>query len=159
MLKSKSVLQSTVTMSLMMLPEHANPSGNVHGGEIMKLMDTAAGVAALRHCRTNVVTARVDELEFHYPVKVGNLITCHARLSFVGRSSMESTVTVMVEDLFSEEPTKIALTAFFTLVSLNKEGRPQPVPALEITTPEEQELFEQGRQRYLSYKQRQPKAP
>ena len=157
MLKSKPICQSAVTMSHMMLLEHANPAGNVHGGEIMKLMDTAGGVAALRHCRTNVVTARVDELEFHYPVRVGNLITCHAQLTFAGRSSMEASVTVTVEDLFCEEPAKIALTAFFTFVSLDANGQPQPVPALEISTPQEQALFDQGRQRYLNRKQRQQK--
>lgn len=153
-MKVKSVQQSKVTMSTVMLPHHANPSGNVHGGEVMKLMDTAAGVAAHRHARCNTVTARVDELVFHHPVRIGNVVNCYAQLTFVGRSSMEIAVTVAVEDLLSEEPEKMALTAFFTYVALDGDGKPQPVPALEITSDEERCLFEQGQQRYLAYKER-----
>ena len=153
-MKIKSVSHSKVTMSTVMLPHHANPAGNVHGGEIMKLMDTAAGVVAHRHARSNVVTARVDELVFHHPVRIGNVVNCYGQLTFVGRSSMEIAVTVTVEDLSKEEPEKTALTAFFTFVSLDEKGKPQPVPTLEIGSEDERCLFEQGQQRYLAYKER-----
>lgn len=151
-MNSKSVSHSAVTMSAVMMPEHANPAGNVHGGEIMKLMDTAAGVVARRHMRGNVVTARVDQLEFHHPVRIGTLVSCHGQLTFVGRSSMEVFVRVSVEDLSSEEPEQTALTAFFTLVALDPNGRPQPVPALTIETNEQQLLFDQGQRRYQERK-------
>lgn len=131
-----------------MQPDQANPSGNVHGGEIMKLMDNAAYVVAQRHARTNVVTARVDELIFHQPIYVGNLVTCHAFLTFVNRSSMEVVVTVEVENLFSEAPAKCALTAYFTMVALNVGGRPLSVSPLKLVTEEEQVRFEEGRQRH-----------
>ena len=99
--ESKTVGYSRTVMSRIMLPSEANPAGNVHGGEIMKFMDTTAFVAAVKHCRTNVVTARVDELEFYLPILVGQLVTCRARLVFVGKSSMEVAVQVQVEDLKS----------------------------------------------------------
>lgn len=137
-----------------MQPEQANMYGNVHGGDIMKLMDHAAGIVSLRHARTNVVTARVDQMEFHYPIHVGNLVTCVGQLTFVGHSSMEVFVTVMVEDLHKEEDAKLALTAFFTMVALNEEGKPTQVPPLHISDDEERTLFEEGRQRYLTYRQK-----
>lgn len=154
----KSVNYSQVTMSNVMLPQHANPSGNVHGGEIMKLMDSAAGVVARRHARTNVVTARVDKLEFHHPIHVGNVVTCYGKLTFVGKSSMEVSVTVTVEDVTIDEPAKTALTSYFTFVALDERGKSQQVPSLELANEEERRLFREGQQRYLAYKQLGKKA-
>lgn len=153
-MEAKTVSHSQTTMSTLMLPMHANHTGNVHGGEIMKLMDNTAGVVAYRHARSTAVTARVDELTFHHPVHVGNVVTCYGQLSFVGRSSMEILVTVMVEDLYTEAPPKTALTAFFTFVALDEHGKPRPVAPLKIDTEEEQRLFKQGQKRYQSYKAR-----
>lgn len=150
----KSIDYSKVIMSNVMLPQHANPSGNVHGGEIMKLMDSAAGVVARRHARTNVVTARVDELEFHLPIHIGNLVTCYGTLTFVGKSSLEVSVTVTVEDVSKDEPPKTALTAYFTFVSLDKDGKPLQVPPIELVTEEERRLFEEGQKRYQEHKKR-----
>lgn len=152
-IKPKTVEQSKVSVGSLMQPEQANGFGRVHGGEIMKLMDNAAGIVALRHARTNVVTARVDKLEFHLPINVGNLVTCIGQLTFVGNSSMEVLVTVLVEDLSKDEEAKIALTGFFTMVALDKHVAATTVPPLAITTDEERKFFEEGRQRYLDYKQ------
>lgn len=154
-MNTKTRDQSSVTLSNIMMPEHANPSGNVHGGEIMKLMDNAAGVVAIRHARTNVVTARVDSLKFLQPIRVSNVITCCGQLTFVGKSSMEISVTVTVEDLTKEEPAKTALTSFFTFVALDDNGYPQQVPGLELRTQQERLDWEAGRLRYLSYKEEQ----
>jgi len=147
-MEDKTVASSALVMSVVMQPDQANPSGNVHGGEIMKLMDNAAYVVAQRHARTNVVTARVDELIFHQPIYVGNLVTCHAFLTFVNRSSMEVVVTVEVENLFSESPGICALTAYFTMVALNVGGKPLSVSPLKLETDEEKVRFEKGRQRH-----------
>jgi acyl-CoA hydrolase len=154
LLDCKHIGDSAVVMSTVMQPNQANPAGNVHGGEIMKLMDNAAYVVAHRHARTNVVTARVDELTFHLPITVGNLVTCHAYLTFVGRSSMEVAVTVEVENLYSEAPAKCALTAYFTMVALNPGGAPARVPTIELLTDEEKQRFEEGRRRYELNKQK-----
>lgn len=151
---SKTVAYSQVVMSSLMLPQNANPEGNVHGGEIMKLMDNAAGVVALKHARSNVVTARVDELLFLNPCRIGNVVTCYAKLTFVGRSSMEISVTVMVEDVTVDKPAKTAITSYFTIVALDQNGKPQEVPSLELVNEEEKRLFKEGKQRYLAYKEK-----
>ena len=151
---SKRVEESRTVMSSVMLPQHANSSGNVHGGEIMKLMDSTAAVVARRHARSNVVTARVDELKFMHPCHVGNVVTCSGKLTFVGRSSMEVFVNVLVEDVTKDEPAKLALTAYLTMVSLDKNGKPQQVPPLEVETEDERRLFSEGEHRYLEYKKK-----
>ena len=143
-----------MSIGSLMQPDQANLLGNVHGGEIMKLMDNAAGIVAFRHARTNVVTARVDELEFHLPIHIGDLVTCNGQLTFVGNRSMEVRVTVLVEDLMKDEPAKVALTAFFTMVALDENGTSTPVPPLELTTEEERIFYAEGQQRYLLYKQK-----
>ena len=153
-MEQKTVADSAVVMAAVMQPNQANPAGNVHGGEIMKMMDNAAFVVAQRHARTNVVTARVDELTFHQPIYVGNLVTCRAGLSFVGRSSMEVTVVVTVEDLYNEGGSVCALTAYFTMVALDGTGKSVPVPPLRLTGEAEKTVFEAGRQRYETYKQK-----
>src|SRR5262245_66338714 len=85
----KRVTESSVTMSQLMLPSDANPSGNVHGGSILKLVDSAAGVVAMRHCRTRVVTARLDEMSFLRPVYIGNLVILKGAVNDTGRTSLE----------------------------------------------------------------------
>ncbi len=139
--------RTSITISQVMMPNQANFAGNVHGGEIMKLMDSTAGAAAHRYARSNVVTARVDELQFLRPVFVGALVTCTARIAYVGRTSMEIITTIEVEDLESEDQPQMALTAFFTLVALDKVGKPKQVPELIIETEEEKLLYEEGRKR------------
>lgn len=117
-------------------------------------MDNAAGIVAFRHARTSVVTARVDELEFHLPIHIGNLVTCNGQLTYVGNRSMEILVTVLVEDLTKDESTKVALTTFFTMVALDENGTSKAVLPLEITTNEERNFFEAGQKRYLVHKQK-----
>ncbi len=155
MVNKKTIAHSSTVIAQLMLPSHANPAGNVHGGEIMKIMDTAAGVAAKKHSRANTVTARVDELEFHQPIFVGELLTCKAWLVYVGRSSMEVAVTVEVENMKTEAPPRKALSAFFTMVALDENGTPTAVPGLLLETPEENTAFEQGRKRYELNKAKQ----
>jgi len=147
----RTVGHSSVIMAQLMLPHQANTAGYAHGGEIMKIMDNAAGVVAARHAHTNVVTVRVDNILFLKPVRVGNLILVHASLTFVGRSSMEIRVEVETENLAQEGRQK-ALTANFIYVALDKTGKPTEVPPLLITTEEGGRLFEEGRERYEAYK-------
>ena len=151
-MESRSMDYSKVTMSVVMMPDQANPHGNIHGGEILKVMDTAAGVAAHKHARVAVVTAMIDEVKFHLPIRIGNLVTYHAQVIYAGKTSMEVAVSVTVEDLYKDQSTQKALTAFFTMVALDKEGKPKQVPTLEPVTDEDRILFEQGRQRYLRHK-------
>jgi uncharacterized protein (TIGR00369 family) len=83
-----------LTLAQVMLPEDANPRGNVHGGTLMKLADTAGGVCATRHARCPVVTAVIDSMTFEQPVYVGNLVVLHAVLTWTGRTSLETEVTI-----------------------------------------------------------------
>lgn len=147
----KSSSESKLVISQVMMPSQANVAGNIHGGEIMKLMDSTAYAAARRYARSNVVTARVDELEFHLPIFIGDLVICTAQVIFAGKSSMEVAVTVEVEDLECEGRKK-ALSSYFTMVSLDKKGRPNIVPELVLDTPEEKAAFAEGKRRYESYK-------
>jgi acyl-CoA hydrolase len=114
-------------------------------------MDSAAGVVAARHSHRNCVTARVEDLNFLKPVKVGDLAFAHAFLTFVSRSSMEIRVEVETEDRFTEARQK-ALTARFIFVALDASGKPTEVPTLLITTEEGKEYFEEGRKRHESRK-------
>jgi acyl-CoA hydrolase len=149
--KERTVGHSSVVMAQLMLPHQANVAGYVHGGEIMKIMDNAAGVVAARHAHTNVVTVRVDNIFFLKPVRVGDVLLVHASLTFVGHSSMEIRVEVETENIGQEKSQK-ALTANFIYVSLDKTGKPAEVPPLLITTEEEERLFEEGRKKYEAHK-------
>lgn len=154
MIKSKTVEETKVIYGNLMQPEHANSSGNVHGGEVMKMMDNAGGVVARRHSRTNVVTARVDALEFHQPIHVGDYVICVCKMTHVGTSSMEVMIKVMVENLeYNSEP-KVALTGYFTYVAIDSDGKALPVPTLKLVTDEEVRRYNEGKERYLKYKQR-----
>jgi acyl-CoA hydrolase len=113
--------------------EHANTAGNVHGGEIMKMCDEVAGIAAIRHSGARVVTAAVDRMTFLHPVFVGNLVTVRAMVNAAWRSSMEVGVRVESEDIRSGELVHTC-SAYLTMVALDDEGRPAPVPRVATET-------------------------
>lgn len=152
-LEAKTSSESKVTMAQAILPQHANPNGNMHGGEVMKLMDSAAGVVAQRHSQCNVVTASVDQLDFKEPIFVGDLIFCNAVLTYVGRTSMEIFVTVDVENPL-QGGLKRALEGYFMMVALDRNGRPTPIPTMKIENEEQKKLFEAGKERIQSIKKR-----
>lgn len=140
-------IRNQIVMSQVMLPHQANVAGNVHGGEIMKFMDTAAGAVAMRYAKANCVTARVDELEFHLPIFVGALVTCTASIIYVGNTSMEVFVNVEAEDLESNSGPQKALSANFTMVCMGKNGRPQSVPEYTPQTEDELRLYEEAKKK------------
>jgi len=126
-----------LTLAQVMLPEDANPRGNVHGGTLMKLADTAGGVCATRHARQRVVTAVVDSMTFEQPVYVGNLVVVHAAVTWTGRTSIETRVSIDAEDVLTGVRRHIS-TAYFVYVANDEGGRPTPVRPFEATTPEAQ---------------------
>jgi len=130
------VSASRTTLSQVMLPEDANADANVHGGTIMKFADTAAAVAAIRHARTRVVTARVDGMNFLAPVHVGNLVHGLASVNMARRTSMEVGVRIEAEDARTGEIRHVA-SAFFVYVALDDDGRPTQVPGLIAETDED----------------------
>jgi len=135
-MEAKRVRDSSLIMTQVMTPQDVNRAGNVHGGVIMKLIDSAAGAVASRHVRKNAVTASIDHLNFHHPVFVGDLVTLKASLNMVGRTSMEIGVRVESENLMTGEVRHTA-TAYVTYVALDKDGSPVVVPPLTLDTDEE----------------------
>ena len=154
-MKAKQMKDSYTVLAQLVLPMQANVAGNVHGGEIMKLMDSAAGVAAQKHAHTNCVTARVEELNFKRPVLVGELVTCKAQVIYAGRTSMEVFVTVESEDTIKGRK-QIALTAFFTMVSLDKSGKPAKVAPITYNDNDiyEKKMYCEGEKRYIARNKR-----
>ncbi len=139
----KTVRQTCLHMAIQMLPQYANPMGNVHGGVIMKHIDEAAGVTATRHARRPSVTASLDRLDFHYPVFVGNLLILKASVNMVGRTSMEVGVRVEAEDLRTGLVRHTA-SAYLTFVALDDNGRPTPVPPLTLESDEERRRHQEA---------------
>jgi acyl-CoA hydrolase len=146
MTREKAVSESRVEMAQVMFPPDANQAGNIHGGSIMKLIDTAAGIVAMRHCRTNVVTASMDRLDFHEPVFVGELVILRASINYVGNTSMEVGVRVEAEDLMTGD-VRHTNSAYLTLVSLGENRRPMPVRKIICQTKDEKRRFEEGKTR------------
>ncbi len=147
----KTSSSTAITMSQIVLPFHANIAGNMHGGEVMKLMDSAAGAVAARHCLTNVVTASVTQISFIEPIFVGDLVICNAQLIYTGSTSMEVFVNVKAEDL-EKGTIKNVSEGYFFMVSLDRNGRPNEVPPLEIENDEQQMLFDDAKERLAQMK-------
>jgi uncharacterized protein (TIGR00369 family) len=159
-MEGKTVAHSSVVMSQAMIPQDANPAGNVHGGVIMKLIDTAGAVVASRHARANVVTASIDRLDFLHPVFIGDFVTLRASLNFVGKTSMEVGVRVEAENLLTGE-TRHTSTAYLTFVALDGNGRPIPLPPLILEIEEEQRRNGEAnvrRENRLAEKEKESKA-
>ncbi len=155
-LPGRTVGHSAVEMAELMLPHHSNPAGVVHGGELMKMMDNAAGVVAARHSRANPVTGTVHNIRFLSPVRVGEVVLIHARLTFVGRTSMEVRVEIDAQNLDTEER-RPAMTAHYIMVATDLKGKPVPVPPLIVITEEEERLFVEGLARYEEVKKQAKK--
>ena len=133
---------------LIMEPRLSNPHGTAHGGELMKIMDNTAGIAAAKHAKGSVVTARVDEIVFHKAIHIGDIVTCIAELCYVGRTSMQIRVRIVVHELDNYQEPETALTAFFTMVHM-KDDAPSPVQPLNPVTDAEIELYRSGEQKYM----------
>ena len=135
-MQGKRVKESSILLAQVMNPQDANPAGNVHGGAIMKLIDTAAGAAAVKHSRSNCVTASIDRLDFHHPVFIGDMVTLKAGVTYTGKSSMEVGVRVESQNLLTGE-IRHTVSAYMTFVALDKNGRPTAIPPLILETADE----------------------
>jgi acyl-CoA hydrolase len=130
-----------------MLPSHANPSGAVFGGEILKACDEAAGIAAGRHARRRVVTAAVDAMEFVAPAEIGEVLTCRAAVNATFGSSMEVGVRVEAEDLLTGE-VRHTNSAYFVMVALDDDGDPVEVDDVTPSTGDERRRHAEARERH-----------
>jgi acyl-CoA hydrolase len=138
---AKPVSATRLVMAQEMTPQDANPAGNVHGGNIMRLADSAAAV---------------DHFEFHAPVFIGNLVTFYASVNHVGRTSMEVGVRVEAEEPRTGKRTHTN-SSYFLMVALDDQGRPVEVPRLLLETAEDRRRNEEARQRAIARRQRKKK--
>jgi len=127
---------SRVEMTQLVLPSYANSFGNAFGGRVMQWIDLAAAMAAMRHSRMPVVTASIDQLAFHAPIRVAQIAILRAQVNAVFGSSMEIEVTVDAEDPRTGEK-KLCCDAFLTFVALGPDGKPSKAPLLLTETEEE----------------------
>lgn len=130
-----------LAMTVLMTPDMANFSGNVHGGTILKLLDQVAYACASRYASQYVVTLSVDQVMFRQPIHVGELVTFLASVNYTGTTSMEIGVKVLTEDIRAQV-IRHANSCFFTMVAVDELGQPTQVPPIDPSTPEEKRRYQ-----------------
>ena len=133
--------EKSLTMTMLMTPEKANFTGNnVHGGEILKMLDHVAYACAARYTGMYAVTLSVDMVLFKNPIKIGSLVTFHASVNYTGRTSMEIGIKVISEDI-TDNSIKNTNVCYFTMIAMDENGNPSSVPKLEPETEDEKRRY------------------
>jgi acyl-CoA hydrolase len=147
--QGRSIAYSRSTTRRLMELIDANAHGNVHGGVIMRLVDESAAIVAMKHsqCPT-VVTARVERFDFLAPAFIGDVVSVHCEMHFVGRTSMEVGVEIMAENIITGEVRHIG-SSYVIYVALDENGRPTPVPPLVPANDQEKEIIERAHHRRM----------
>src|SRR5215469_16739904 len=147
-LTGRTPAESRAEMVQVVLPNDANPLGNILGGTVMHLIDIAGAIAAHRHARSHVVTASVDSVDFACPIRVGQVICLEAEVTRAFHTSMEVEVTVSLED-YIKGVRRFTSSAFVTYVAVDEQARPIPVPPLIVRTAAEKRRYREalGRRR------------
>lgn len=146
MLSRKVILpQSELQMSVLMTPDMANFNGNVHGGDLLRLLDQVAYACASRYSGHYCVTLSVDRVTFKEPIFVGELVTFHANVNYVGKTSMEIGIRVEAQNI-RERTIRHTNSCFFTMVAMEN-GKPVAVPSLVLDTEEKRCLFDEAQRR------------
>lgn len=148
----RPVSASRAEHTQILLAEHLNGSGRLFGGRLMEWIDITAGVAARRHSGCNVTTASIDTLHFKSPAFVNDTVVLLAKVTYVGRTSMEVRVDTFVEALSGER--RVINTAYLVLVALDEDGKPTPVPPLICQTDEDRMEYEAAKRRSALRKKR-----
>ncbi|WP_108671868.1 acyl-CoA thioesterase [Peribacillus acanthi] len=146
MQKELSSNVSRTIQTRLVLPPDTNHMGTIFGGTVLAYIDEIAAICAMKHSRTVVVTASIDDVDFLSSAKVGDIMTLEASVVSTGRTSMEVFVKVQSEDLHSDIK-KITTTSLLTMVAKDSEGKPTPVPGVIPETEEEKELFTTANER------------
>ncbi|AOA57413.1 acyl-CoA thioesterase [Acinetobacter larvae] len=141
--------QSELTMSLLMTPEMANFSGNVHGGTILKLLDQVAYACASRYSGSYVVTLSVDKVTFKEPIHVGEMVSFLASVNHVGRTSMEIGIRVEAQNI-QKRTVRHTNSCYFTMVAVDEQGKPTVVPELNLDNDWKRCRFEAAEQRKIN---------
>jgi uncharacterized protein (TIGR00369 family) len=131
---------SQTTLSELMIPAYANFGGKIHGGILLSLMDKVAYACASKHAGNYCVTVSVENVEFLQPVDVGEMVTMHATVNYVGNTSMIIGIKVIAEN-FKLGTVKHTNTSYFTMVAKDDSGKPTQVPGLTLHTKEEVKRF------------------
>jgi len=140
----KSVEESQVVITELMVPNHANFGGKIHGGYILSLLDKIAYVCAAKHADTYCVTASVDTVDFHHPVEVGDLLHLYASVNYVGKTSLLIGVKVVAENF--RKKTKVHTNScYITMVAMTTEGEKMQVPGLKLTNELQYRRFIEGK--------------
>ncbi|HRO54640.1 MAG TPA: acyl-CoA thioesterase [Alicycliphilus sp.] len=130
-----------LNMTVLMSPDMANFSGNVHGGAILRLLDQVAYACASRYSRRYVVTLSVDQVTFLQPIHVGELVSFLASVNHTGKSSMEIGIKVVAEDIRSQVVRHVN-SCFFSMVAVDDAGKPTPVPPFTPASDDERRRWE-----------------
>jgi acyl-CoA hydrolase len=150
----KPIRASRIQLAQMMMPEHANIHGNVHGGWIMKLVDEAGALASTRHAAHRTVTVAIDQMVFRQPIHIGDLVILNAEVTYAGRTSMEVEVDVIAENPITGEQIHTN-AAYLVYVAIDDHDKPTRVPPLLAETPDEQARMDAAvarQQRRLTHK-------
>lgn len=142
----KSPVDSEVQMTEMILPQHTNSMGTVFGGVILSWVDIAAAICAGRHSGKAVVTASIDAMHFLAPIKLGWIVNLKASVNYTSKSSCEVGVKICAENPLTREYHHTA-SAYVTMVALDSNGRPSPIPELLLQTEQEKRRFDSALRR------------
>ena len=143
---ARSPDESASEITELMMPGQVNNLGHVFGGVVLSMVDRAAAVTAMRHARQPCVTISMNRVDFKEPIYAGEVVTCAARVNYVGRTSMEIGVGVFAENPITGHR-RHTNDCFLTFVAIDENSRPAPVPGLELVTDEDEQRFEEARRR------------
>jgi uncharacterized protein (TIGR00369 family) len=138
--QARTVRHSQTTITELMIPSYANFGGKIHGGILLSLMDKVAYACSSKHAGTYCVTVSVDKVEFLQPVEVGELVSLHASVNYVGKTSMIIGIRVVAENV-KLGTVKHTNTSYFTMVAKGDDDKPAIVPALILESKEEVKRF------------------
>lgn len=142
--EAKRPADSVAVLSELMMPHQVNNAGNIFGGELLAMVDRVAAVCAMRHSGRPCLTVAIDRVDFKEPIYAGELVTCSARVNFVGRTSMEIGVQVEAENLLTGTKRRTN-TCLVTFVAVDDERRPAPVPPLNLSDSADERRANEGR--------------
>ena len=150
---NKNISFARAESELLIQPNQLNPQGTAHGGELMRILDTIAGMVGRKHCKGKLVTKRFDDIVFHKPIKLGEIVTAIGQLAYVGNSTMEIMANLYVHDVNDFSNPKLAVSSFVTMVHL-VDWTPAKVPALKVTTKEEEIIYKIGEKKHMEIKEK-----
>ncbi len=144
--KYRSVNFSRTTITELMIPSYANFGGKIHGGQILSLMDKVAYACAAKHAGGYCVTVSMNAVDFLAPVEVGDLVHLHASVNYVGKSSIVIGIKVVAENIHTGE-SRHTNSSYLTMVSIDENKKPKPVPGLILETKQDIRRFLQAMKR------------